>query len=63
MIKLKTILSEAPEEKETATEKVFEVAEKKLGMFKRKVLFIDTDASGGAWKSMAQKLGVEYEAN
>jgi hypothetical protein len=42
---------------------VFEVAEKKLGMFKRKVLFIDTDASGGAWKSMAQKLGVEYEAN
>ena len=42
---------------------VFEVAEKKLGMFKRKVLFIDTDASGGAWKSMAQKLGVEYEAS
>ncbi len=42
---------------------VFEVAEKKLGMFKRKVLFIDTDASDGAWKSMAQKLGVEYEAN
>jgi len=39
---------------------VFDVAEKKLGTFKQKVLFIDTDASGGAWKSIAQKLGVEY---
>lgn len=40
---------------------VFEVGEKKLGPYSRKVLYVDDDASGGAWQNISNKLGVEYD--
>lgn len=40
---------------------VFEVGEKKLGPYARKVLYVDDDASDGAWQSIARKVGAEYD--
>lgn len=40
---------------------VFQIGEKKLGPYTRKVLYVDDDASGGAWQSIARKVGAEYD--
>ena len=40
---------------------VFDVGTNKLGTYKRKVMYVDNDTSGGAWQNIANKLGVEYD--
>lgn len=42
---------------------LFDFGTKKYKPIKQKVLNIEDDRSGGVWKKIAQKLGVEYEAN